>query len=66
MIRFKKDETPTVAAPASVKSETAKPPADAVGTNKATRQKTPKAREAEPKSPESLELFRPAAEQDAE
>jgi hypothetical protein len=60
MIRFKKDETPTAAAPALVKSEAAKAPTDAT---KAQRQKTQKVKEGGPKS---AELFLPAEEQDAE
>jgi hypothetical protein len=63
MIRFKKDETPTAAAPAVVKSEAAKAPTDAVNATKAQRQKSQKVREGEPKS---AELFLPAEERDAE
>ena len=64
MIRFKKDETvvaPVAAAP--VPSEATK---TAVEAGKPSRQKGQKTKADEPKSAESLELFRPAVEQDAE
>jgi hypothetical protein len=63
MIRFKKDETPTAAAPALVKGEAAKAPTDAVSATKAQRQKTLKVKEGGPKS---AELFLPAEEQEAD
>jgi hypothetical protein len=63
MIRFKKDETPSAAAPALVKSEAAKMSTDAASATKAQRQKAQKVKEGEPKS---AELFLPAEEQDAE
>jgi hypothetical protein len=63
MIRFKKDETPTPAAPAVVKTEAAKTSVDAVGAAKTPRPKASKAQEG---SPKSAELFLPAEELDAE